>query len=164
MNTPSSTRSKTRCERLSRPLGVLAQDLLEPAAELVNADVEPPSDAKKRAEPGVDGAALQLADAIELSADTLRKTLLRQLGLPAQLLNGPSESGMGGGTWLAAARRRHPTREPVRQDRSVLADLPANSILIAAASRTSAKRSKRIFKSAISRTPSVPIECRAGKR
>lgn len=164
MNARQSTPSEMRRERQSSAsLGTFAQDSLEPAADLVQPNIEPTSDAQKRAEPRVDSAPLQLADAVELGADPLRKALLGQVGLPAQLLDRLPERGVGSRTWLAAARRRHSPREPFPSRPFALADLTVNSVLVMPArGRRRSTQTQHIFESAIDKTPSVPIECRTG--
>jgi hypothetical protein len=102
----------------SAPLRPLAEDPLEAGADLVEPGVEPPCDTQQGAEPRVDGAALQLADPVELGPDPLGETLLGQAGLPPQLLDCLPESGMVGRAWFGPAAGRHaqgslPAEEPL---------------------------------------------------
>lgn len=115
-------------ERPSGPVGSFAQDSLEPAADLVKTNIEPPSDAQQRAEPRVDGTPLQLADAVELGADTLREALLGQVSLSAQFLDGPPESGMVGRSRFRSSAGRHAPRQPFRQAHTLLDVMAANAI------------------------------------
>lgn len=127
MSVPQLATRATGHERhSSASLRPFAQDSLEPPADLIKADVEPTRNSQQGAEPRVDGAALQLTDAVELGADALRKALLSQVGLPPQLFDDLAESGVGIRTWLAAAAGRHSPREPFPPRRFALADLTAN--------------------------------------
>lgn len=65
----------------------LARDALEAGADLVESDIEAACDLKQRAEARVDGAALQLADPVELGPDPRGQSLLGQADLPAQSLD-----------------------------------------------------------------------------
>lgn len=124
----SAPRDTWRERKPSGPLGFFAQDSLEPAAELVKTDIQAPSDPQQRAEPRVDGASLQLADAVELGANPLREALLGQVRLTAQFFNYLPESCVVGRSRFGSAAGRHAPRQPSRLRATLLDVIAANAI------------------------------------
>lgn len=108
-------------------IGLFAQDSLEANADLPQIDLKTASDTQQGAEARVDGAPLQLADAVELGVSPLCQPLLGQPGLPAQLLDRFPEGGMVGRTRFGFAARWHALAQPSRQRGISLDVVTANS-------------------------------------
>ena len=113
----------------STSLGPFAQISLEAVADLIHLDIEPACDTQQGAESRVNGAALQLADSVELGADPLCQPLLSQAGLAAQFLDRLPKGGVIGRTRFRSAAGRHASRQPFRQRETLLDVITAKALL-----------------------------------